>query len=1496
MPDPTTADSITYTPLEANNPDSDSDKRLIEAYNTFRNSGGQNSELSYEQLAQVLSAAKGGNGGILPKDAALHDPETYYQQVFKPGQAPHLLIDDVSDPNFWLKTPFMIGNAIVNFGKSVVVGGAEVAKDEIQNINPFISQADRDAAGARIVNSIYTGLKSNTVLQFQNLTRGAKDLIDESGIKLKSTFTTDPEEQEKLRRQQSEILRQAQVREEWTQKQVDGARNDVAGLLRMVGLNDKASQIMSDAAVPTQNELNFAQIVTDPTNLLSAGAGKATTMLKGGIRTVEFEKAASILTAAEKDVASLQLQRTTLESGIASATDDAVKNDLKSQLARLGPQEQAAAAAHATALTDVTALGNAVKKQMDDFAGASVTRKIAGAGFGAIGDFADSIAAGVEKFTGVPSRMAGRVLGPAADDAAKSAVSELLGKMWSGAVTGVTAVAGHAVAGIPGAALGLTSYPIVRALLNTETMRNIGRDFQTIGKQLSLGRQTLPFWKAVAENTSGLTSAIASKLDNQLVYAIPDTVRGGVAGAGISGAVGAVTSSGQTEPTMQAIATGGLFGMAGGGMGQIGRFNDPATLRRASIGDRSRFMATMDRKDRPLFNVLRPDEQLAVSIFATAHPDLRVSFFHDPKGANGSHVVTDRGSSVSINVAGDSIVQQILAHEIAHHIASHDLGQTVADHMLGNPVTGETGAFTHLDENGKPVLVVGADGKVSYMPDARFTKYQSEYNARKLRDVPGVLAEDNYGIAQEMFAELHAAHFSDPALVQKMVRGFVPSDLVSTNTLANWFGKMGMGYDAVTGNPTGVGNVRGLVDTVGRYYKERQFKAHPLESEDGMTRIPPDMWRADPSIIHRNLDGAGIVARNPKTGEVLRDASGLPVIKSAAEADRDFKAMTGTVVNFLKANPQHLGEAGDNVLKLVTDRNGREVYRGQVVPQEVFDAVTATNQHNPFQIQNWQKVDGMTRRNDGSMMLSVYNTAGKGGKYATLAMKEKALVPLYTEISPNTHQVNIQAYDPETMQANIAKMLRRRDGQRLWDGKIQPASEDVNTYLLNLAANRPGETGIGLEKKQVINSLFGIAVDANPYIETVAGKVPSVFKTFRLDRMNRVREVSGVQRPVGAATYEQVRAFQMPREEAAAAQPALEPGTRFAPRNKSAVQATDEVTPEAIPVTYRTTSSGKKKPNTQGYEIADAPLVADKQPPEKFAKDAPNDFTHIDFIGPLDQKRLTHLDSASATTQYADKIVAEFAKWKDNPDVMAAKTWYRDVRGYLEKSFGKDAELFAHLLAATSPQQGVVQNWHDALEAYHRYKLGAYDEAIAQFKKTGKITEDMKPTKANGAKFGLNSDEVLKVFAGTWLESAKGPKTPNFFDNLFGRGTRATIDKWAGRTMRRLGFDGVAGAPERWRLTPKSEAGVSNLDFAFSQEAFDKAAAKLGMDSHELQAIMWYAEKHHWAEKGWAKGGAAAAKASYVPMLEEYSKAVQSGRKMTEEYAQSLAQPAGASP
>jgi hypothetical protein len=1412
-----------YVPLEPKDPDDSSQVDLINSYNKFRLNGGNSHDLSFDELQQVMGAAK-GLSPALQTDGILNSPEDYYQQVYKQGKAPKLLINDISSPSFWVKSPVTIAGAVYNTVKNLVVGGFQDATDALNTLNPFTTQQSRDESQGRVLSSLAEAGVQNWNFYTNSLVNGAKELWDDFGLHAQMAMTNDPEKRAALEHQESEILRQGQLRDRTISNSVANARSDLAGLFRWAGMSDDAKTIMLQNAQPTPEQVGVGQILTDPLTYFTGGLEKigltvGEGLFKGGIRTLALEDATKTLIQANKTADGLAMRRTALESGIASAADDATKRDLQLQLSRLGPEETQAAAAQAAAQTEVTNLSAAVKKQLDDAAGPSLTRKAAAAGFGGISEVMNATAKGMEKIEGVPKTLTERIMGADASEESKAVVGGMLEDLWRKAaiapLTGALTAVGHAVGGIPGGIAGFTVstflYPFVRAMTNPEALSQVARDAAMVGERLSLGRQTLPFFRGIAEKTTGLTSAVASKLDNQLVYAIPDTIRVGAKGAAIGAATGLVASGGQTDPTMQGLASGGLFATAGGGLGQIGRFNSPATLRRASIGDRSVFMSTLGSRDKPFFNALRPDEQLAVASFALAHPDVQVGFFSDPKGVNGNHIMTDTGPRISINVAGDNPLQFVLQHEIGHNIALHGFGQMIHDKMLGNPMTGEIGAFTHLDSEGKPVIDVDpVTGQASYQPNAAFDRYKSEYNARKLRDLPGSLPENNYGIAHEMFAELHAAQFSDPALVQKMVRGFVPSDLVSANMIGNWFGKLGMGYDAVTGAPLTTGgtqNVRGLVQTMTRYYKERQFKNHPLEFEDGMTHVGPDAWRADPSIVYRNLDGAGILARDPKTGQVIKDSSGLPVILSSSQADSNLRNLTDSTINFLKANPHVLGSAGDNVLKLVTDRNGRQVYRGQVVPSDVFDAITGQNQHNPYQIKNWQAVDGMTRRNDGSMMLITYNTAGKGGRYATLAMKERALVPLYTEISPHTHQVNIQAYDPETMQSNIAKMLRRPDGQRLWDGKIDAATKDVEAYLQNLANDRPGETGIGLDKKGVINAMFGIRADANPYIESLMAK-SSVFKTFRIDRMNRVREVAGVNRPVSAKTYEQVRAFQQPRTE-----PAVVEGPIRAPAELRAnsPERQAEVQDAQAKATEWLKGAGRAPDiSTAAYLNGDRQLPGGKMTNEGLAEFIKANHEKLDIADAGVRERMAH----AMTYDAMDALSKEGN----------AYGWYSDT---VDKSMAEMSKLDPSLadnprnqmiyklaLAVTSQGQKVHPNAESAWAAYQHWKdsgelptsrevFGGGTKADVMEKNFAKINDLIKEHGYDKLDSFLAKPMTVKTLrdrygVGVAGEGAKtilpgavvlGPKIGSFFGNLMKRFETVTMDLWLARTIHRMAGD-----------------------------------------------------------------------------------------------------------
>jgi hypothetical protein len=127
---------------------------------------------------------------------------------------------------------------------------------------------------------------------------------------------------------------------------------------------------------------------------------------------------------------------------------------------------------------------------------------------------------------------------------------------------------------------------------------------------------------------------------------------------------------------------------------------------------------------------------------------------------------------------------------------------------------------------------------------------------------------------------------------------------------------------------------------------------------------------------------------------------------------------------------------------------------------------------------------------------------------------------------------------------------------------------------------------------------------------------------------------------------------------------------------------------------------------------------------------------------------------------------------------------------------------------------------------------------------------DIVPKKSNGLLYGMHSIPVLQVLARNWLKNTTGLKTQNFIQNLLGASHEATIDIWAGRLMRRLGY---SGHTDRWRLLPFNTAGVNDADFKFSQQVFRKSAEQLEMKPDTLQGAMWFAEKHLWADNGWGR-------------------------------------------
>ena len=288
--------------------------------------------------------------------------------------------------------------------------------------------------------------------------------------------------------------------------------------------------------------------------------------------------------------------------------------------------------------------------------------------------------------------------------------------------------------------------------------------------------------------------------------------------------------------------------------------------------------------------------------------------------------------------------------------------------------------------------------------------------------------------------------------------------------------------------------------------------------------------------------------------------------------------------------------------------------------------------------------------------------------------------------------------------------------------------------------------------------------------------------------------------------------------------------------------------------------------------------LAERYPEAVIPKDKEEPITSDIKESPLFKKSKTEEKAVDA---FADKLVEFARKWENESIYQEGRKWYSEFVPLLKEHYGDNAQLFAELLAATSPQTNVAQNWAMAVDAIEGYKSGRFDAMIKKFNegiakvddgswnttgvKNTKLAQEqgkarfmakwiednnLIPLKANGTRYNTQSLNVMRVLARRWLELQKGPKTRNFVANLTGDGHEATIDLWADRTMRRLGY---ADTQKRWRILPKNGAPVKKGDFDFAQKVFRKAATTLGMQPSELQAAVWFAEKQLWHNNGWSK-------------------------------------------
>ena len=357
----------------------------------------------------------------------------------------------------------------------------------------------------------------------------------------------------------------------------------------------------------------------------------------------------------------------------------------------------------------------------------------------------------------------------------------------------------------------------------------------------------------------------------------------------------------------------------------------------------------------------------------------------------------------------------------------------------------------------------------------------------------------------------------------------------------------------------------------------------------------------------------------------------------------------------------------------------------------------------------------------------------------------------------------------------------------------------------------------------------------------------------------------------------------MPAEEPGEAQ-SIRTGQQFTPEERKAVSIAKKKSMETArkyPEAKRLEIQTDREGNPKFEQVLDAnenPVVDAKGRPVMevaFAK------VPYDLLG---SPKLSK-NKDRAVVQAADLLDVDARKAFNNPDISKGIGWYSRMREFLQQQFGANIEVFGQLLGATSARTPVDTNFKQAIEALKLLSTGQYDGLLSDFSKHAnktysdaqsgellkqwqaknpgkrasafKVDDEIRkqinkfegvPLRSNGRKYNANSQKVLHVLYGLWLEQTVGPKTPNFAGNLTGRTLKATIDVWAARNLRRLLYE---GSREKWRPLPEQESGVTDPDFFFAQDVYDVVGKRLGMNPDDLQALMWFMEKDVWEKNGW---------------------------------------------
>jgi hypothetical protein len=271
-----------------------------------------------------------------------------------------------------------------------------------------------------------------------------------------------------------------------------------------------------------------------------------------------------------------------------------------------------------------------------------------------------------------------------------------------------------------------------------------------------------------------------------------------------------------------------------------------------------------------------------------------------------------------------------------------------------------------------------------------------------------------------------------------------------------------------------------------------------------------------------------------------------------------------------------------------------------------------------------------------------------------------------------------QAVDISALRGRMLDFARSGKGRinEVWGGDLASYEKDVMQYLDNHANGRPGETGIGIDKRNAINYLFGITnianKDANPMYATEGRPPGSLVKSYRLDRIANSRDT-------GRTGF-----FFDYQKQAANLAPATVEQKQFAPASPEEVKDEEFWVSQRNPKAVKATENPLKENLSIGLDVVlKDPDLADKQ--ANIVKNYPG----------FNPKGKT---SEAILREFVDHVKGNLLYLYDSfkPELREeSKKWYDGARK-LSENWSRDYKIktrqVAGVLAVLSPQKDWFMN------------------------------------------------------------------------------------------------------------------------------------------------------------------------------------------------------------